>query len=176
MPTPLPNAEDLSIKSAGQTLGGWTMVRVSRSVEAYPSQFMVQLTERYPGQASKIVLTPGVSCTVSLGRDLVITGYIDRVMATISAAQHDVVIIGRSKTEDLVDSSIFGDEIGGWVFQATGMIDAATRLAKTLRHHGQRTRRRFQDTAAKCISCQPRHDRGVTSRNARPHRRLPRLG
>lgn len=96
-------ADDLMLNIGGQAISGWTEIRVTRGITRLPSDFEVGLTELYPGELDKIVITPGVPCTVSLGSDLVITGYVDRFSPTFAANRHDIRVVGRSKCEDLVD-------------------------------------------------------------------------
>jgi prophage tail gpP-like protein len=101
-----PDDEELTIKTGGKTLGGWTRLRVTRGVELLPSHFEVELTERYPGSFSQVVVKPTATCQVYLSGDLIMTGYIDRYQPVYDKNSHRVRIIGRSKTEDLVDSAI----------------------------------------------------------------------
>lgn len=125
-----PDDEELVIKTGGMTLGGWTGIRVSRGVERLPSGFICELTEHYPGQLQAAVM-PGATCQVLLSGDLVLTGFVDIYQATLGPEQHKVTIVGRSKTEDLVDCTL--DPQGGvdsWEFQAATLREAAERLAK----------------------------------------------
>lgn len=95
--------DDLLLVVAGRQIAGWTAIRVSRGVERLPSDFSVEMTERFPGEASAYVVRPGDACQVYLGSDLVITGYVDRLMPSISAGRHSIGVAGRGKCEDLVD-------------------------------------------------------------------------
>lgn len=95
----------LSLVVGGQIVTGWESIRVTRSCERVPADFDIRLTERYPG-AADVVIKPGDPCQVKIGDDLVITGYVDRYMASFSSRSHEVRVCGRSKSEDLVDCSI----------------------------------------------------------------------
>lgn len=97
-------SDELTIRAAGQTISGWTEVRVTRGVERVVSDFEISLTERFPG-ASDVTVAPGAPCEVFLGDDLVITGYVDRYMPEFNSHSHTVRIAGRSKTQDMVDCS-----------------------------------------------------------------------
>jgi prophage tail gpP-like protein len=125
-----PDAEELTIKTGGQILSGWTRVAVSRGVEMLPSHFDIELTELYPGQASKAVVDPGATCTVYLGADLVLTGYIDRYMPHYDKETHRVRIAGRSKTEDMVDCSIDTETLKSWQVTAATIGGAAKILVQ----------------------------------------------
>lgn len=98
-------SDDLILKVGDQKYGGWDSIRVTRGIERCPSDFDILLTERYPGEAADLVVQPGDACQVLLGKDLVITGYIDRVGFSVTAGKHDVRITGRGKCADLVDCS-----------------------------------------------------------------------
>src|SRR5260221_9436612 len=88
-------------------LAGWTDIRVQRSCEYFPSVFEISATERFPGDNVSVPVEPGDPCQVlftrGLGRDPVITGYVDRVIPSLSAGRHSISIVGRSKCADLVD-------------------------------------------------------------------------
>lgn len=93
---------ELTLIVDGQQYGGWQAVRVTRGCEQVPSSFDITLTE---SQAGNSLVVPGSPCVVMLGDDLVLTGYIDRYVATLAPSQHIVRIMGRSALEDMVDSS-----------------------------------------------------------------------
>jgi prophage tail gpP-like protein len=97
--------DELTLSVGGRDLTGWTEVRVTRGIERCPSDFDIRLTERYPGEAEAFVVQDGDACVVKLGDDVVLTGYVDRPVYSISPAQHAVTIVGRNKCEDLVDCS-----------------------------------------------------------------------
>lgn len=91
----------------GQALAftGWTSVRVTRGIERCPSDFEISATERNPLNPTVLQIFPGDQCQITLGTDLVLTGYIDRVIPSIGPSSHSIRIIGRSKCADLVDCS-----------------------------------------------------------------------
>jgi prophage tail gpP-like protein len=102
---PPPGATDvLTLTVGNQSVTGWQRVSVTRPLAAIPASFSIEATERYPN-AADIDLKPGQPCTVKIGADLVLTGYVDRYTSSISASQHTIRVEGRSKSEDLVDCS-----------------------------------------------------------------------
>ena len=119
--------DELVLTAGGQRVAGWQAVRVRRSVEGMPSAFSIELTEKYPAVPQDLVILPGQVCTVEIGGDLVLTGYIDRVLPVITGESHTVQVIGRSACEDLVDCSLIWDsnQISG-----TSVRDAAEKLSK----------------------------------------------
>lgn len=98
-------ADDLTLKVNGTALSGWTSVRVTRGIERMPSDFEIALTDRFPDEASLVVAQPGDRCEVLLGADVVITGYVNRLQASIDKQSHTIRLSGRSLSQDLVDCS-----------------------------------------------------------------------
>ncbi|VWD17212.1 phage baseplate assembly protein [Burkholderia contaminans] len=129
MPNDIPIDDDLYLSVGNQVVSGWTDIRVTRSVERCPSDFDIGLTESYPGK-SQIIVQAGDRVQVSLGRDLVITGYVDDYIPSFSPSSHDVHVTGRGKCQDLVDCSAVwpSSQISG-----TSAADIATKLAS---HYG----------------------------------------
>ena len=102
---PPPGSTDvLSLIVGNQSLTGWQRVAVTRPLAAIPASFQIETTERYPN-APTIDLEAGQPCTVKIGSDLVLTGYVDRYASSIAKGNHTVRIEGRSKSCDLVDCS-----------------------------------------------------------------------
>ena len=101
----MPDDGVLTLTTGGQVLSGWQTIRVSRSCEAVPSSFDLTLTERYPGDAGEAQISPGGTCEIRIGADLVLTGYIDQRMLSIAPEQHEVRVVGRSAVQDLVECS-----------------------------------------------------------------------
>lgn len=125
-----PENDELVVVTGGRKLSGWTAVRVDRGVELLPSSFSVQLTERYPGEASVAVVDPGSTCEVYLGQDKILTGYIDLYWPHIDAGRHVVSIQGRSKTEDLVDCSLTEPTVPPWSIKPTSLKQIAELVCK----------------------------------------------
>jgi len=102
--------ETLTLTVGNQVLVGWQRVTVTRPLASIPASFSLEVTEKSPRGDAAIDIKPGAPCTVLIGSDLVLTGYVDRYSATISPAIHSIRVDGRSKSEDLVDcSAVFGD-------------------------------------------------------------------
>lgn len=104
--------DTLTLKVGGKNLTGWQRIAVNRSLDSVPASFDIQVTEKYP-MAPDIDVKPGAPCTVSIGGDLVLTGYVDRYTASIAAGDHTVRIAGRSMSADLVDCSALMDTASG---------------------------------------------------------------
>lgn len=123
-----PDALTLTVN--GVIYGGWQEVRVTRGIELMPSSFDLTLTELYPGQVDAVVVKPGQACVVRLGSDVVLTGFVNRVVPAISAEGHQVHVSGRGRCQDLTDCSAGFNPDGSHGFQVNA-ADALT-LARTL--------------------------------------------
>ncbi|WP_249201287.1 phage baseplate assembly protein [Burkholderia cenocepacia] len=123
-------ADDLYLNVGGQTVSGWTDIRVTRGIERCPSDFEIGLTESYPGEVDEVVVQPEDACQIWLGDDLVITGFVDRFIPHFSPEEHGIRVSGRGKCQDLVDCSAVwpNSQISG-----TSAVDIATKLAS---HYG----------------------------------------
>lgn len=125
-----PQSNDLAIIIDGQAFGGWTDIRVMRGCERMPSSFDIGATERYPGQLRNVAISAGSPCQVKIGPDLVITGYVDRVIPSLSAGQHALRIQGRSKCEDIVDCSVTSQDLAGLQWQGGDLVKLAGLICK----------------------------------------------
>lgn len=115
-------ADDLTLTVNGTSKSGWTSVRVTRGIERMPSDFDIEQTELFAGDLSSVSAQPGDTCQILLGSDPVITGYIDRVVWSISKGAHTIRVTGRSKSQDLVDCS--AEWSGGQISGATALVVA----------------------------------------------------
>lgn len=118
--------DDLTLKAGGLDISGWNSIRVTRGVERMPSDFTLSMTERYPGELDFMV-KPGDTCQVLLGKDLVVSGYIDRYALTIENGRHIIDVIGRGRCADIVDCAATWP---GMQISATNALDVAQKLAK----------------------------------------------
>jgi len=98
-----PPGDALTLIVGDQRLQGWLDVHLTRGIEVFPSHFVLRVTERTPGQPSKVSVDPGATCKVLIGSDLVLTGYVDTYASAVSPRGHTITVVGRSQTEDLVD-------------------------------------------------------------------------
>lgn len=105
------DAVELTI--GGNRHGGWTSVSISRSMETVAGTFDLTLSERWPGAGTTRPIQPGARCTVAIGGDDVITGFIDEAAPSFDAGRHQIRVAGRDATGDLVDCSA-ANEPGEW--------------------------------------------------------------
>jgi prophage tail gpP-like protein len=114
-------ADDVpTITLDGKTYGGWTDLRVSRGLDRCATDFDLQVTERWLGQAVALPIKPFSECVVSLGKDPVLTGYVDAYSPAFDGNSHSVKIRGRSRTADLIDCTpdIESGKFAGYTLEA----------------------------------------------------------
>jgi prophage tail gpP-like protein len=126
--------DDVSITAGGQVLSGWTDVRITRGVERLPSDFCVSMTDATPGTLQAMQVRKGDPFQLKIGNDLVITGYVDKVVPGMSARSHSIRLAGRSKCSDLVDCA--AEWPGGQISGANALV-IAQKLASVYGVNGE---------------------------------------
>ena len=96
---------EVKMTVAGQAYGGWEMLTVNRGIKQIAGEFTLTASERFPGNWAGQPFKGGEYCTVTIGKDVVITGYIDEPSPRFDANGHQVSVSGRDKAGDLVDCS-----------------------------------------------------------------------
>jgi prophage tail gpP-like protein len=98
-------ADEIVLTVDGQKYGGWTGMSINHSLEDMAGSFSLSLTMKWPDASSRTI-KQGQSCTVKIGKDLVLTGYNDDWLPSYDANEVRLEVQGRSKTCDLVDCSV----------------------------------------------------------------------
>ena len=116
--------EPVTLQLGSQLHQGWQEVRIRMSLEQIADSFELTLTERWSDAGVVRPVTPGQSSMLKVGKELVLTGYVDDVLPDYDATTHTIVASGRSKTADLVDCSDQDTRLVGLT-----LIQIAKRLA-----------------------------------------------
>lgn len=95
----------VTLQIGSQRHTGWQEVSIRLSLEQIADEFQLTLTERWSESVGARPVAPGSACTVSIGGELVLTGYLDEVLPDYDAKSHTIVANGRSSAADLVDCS-----------------------------------------------------------------------
>lgn len=103
--------DDVILRADGVEYRGWTKVQVTRSLEAMAGSFTLELTFNWQGKpdqyrAFMAPIKQGKPCTIDIGNDRVITGYVDDWVPSYDDKQVIISVTGRDKTSDLIDCSI----------------------------------------------------------------------
>lgn len=119
----------VTLKVSGNAYEGWEKVTIQRSLMALCGAFEVSLADLKTGRDWRFATQE--DCTLSIGSDRVLTGFIDRVSLDLGAESHAVTIAGRDLTADLVDCAAVADA-KGTPFPGTLKKTDLHGLAKTL--------------------------------------------
>jgi prophage tail gpP-like protein len=95
--------DQITVETDGQVYLGWERTTCGRELERCASHLQMDVTERWLGQDTDWKLLPFGPIVVRIGDDPVMTGYLDEYEPDASATEHKVRVVGRSKTEDLID-------------------------------------------------------------------------
>jgi len=96
-------SDDVKLTIGSQNLLGWERVSIKRSMEMLCSSFQLMLTDVW--KDTDFELFPYLDCSIKIGDDLLLQGFIDDVTPDISADSETFSVSGRDKTGDLVDCS-----------------------------------------------------------------------
>jgi prophage tail gpP-like protein len=115
--------ETIQLCLGGQVFEGWKSARVRRSLDGAAGSFDLSLSETHPDRPPARLIQRGAAVTVTVGRDTVITGYIDEREIPLSG---EVSIRGRDRTADLVDCA---PDLDPNEWRSTKLEDLARALA-----------------------------------------------
>jgi prophage tail gpP-like protein len=95
------NEEIITVLAGGVTYSGWERVQVSAGLDDAARSFTLETTERL-GEWS---FPPGTPVQIFANGDLLLNGYVNAYEASADATSHRISIKGRSRSQDLIDSS-----------------------------------------------------------------------
>lgn len=96
---------DVTLTVNGTTYGGWKTISITLSMENLSGVFELGISEKWPGQNVPRGIQYGDECTLKIGSDRIITGYVDQIQIGYNKENHSITVSGRDKAGDLVDSS-----------------------------------------------------------------------
>jgi len=123
-PAVSPNINQTAVTVPPYDISGWTDISLTRSAEDVPNTFSATITDKDPGKSTRVPVKPGDKCSIYLGGDLVLTGYVGKLGATLDATQHLLTLHGRGCCQDLVDCNAVWP--GGQVSNCTALSLAQT--------------------------------------------------
>ena len=115
--------EGIVLAIGGVEYQGWTEASVTRAIDTICGSFDLTLAEREPGADRPFVFEAGAACSIKVGDDTLITGWIDAIRPQIDAEGHVLNITGRDRACDLVDCSAINSP-GSWINTALETIAA----------------------------------------------------
>jgi prophage tail gpP-like protein len=111
---------------------GWKTASITLSCETLPNSFSVTASVEFI-RNNLAATRSGQPCTIFIGKDTVITGWLDRRTISTNPTNHGVTLTGRGLTRNLVDCSadlVNDPGLKGGMMNATNTLDLATRLSK----------------------------------------------
>lgn len=97
--------DDVQLLVDGVIYGGWKKAGVTRAIDAASGTFSLSVTDRWSPDSQPVKINPGSSCEIRVAGEVVITGYVDLVRPSFSAADHTIEVQGRDRSADMVDCS-----------------------------------------------------------------------
>ncbi|MDU1063054.1 MAG: baseplate protein, partial [Leclercia adecarboxylata] len=100
---------DVVLRINGREFAGWTRVSISAGIDRIARNFDVDITREWPNNfdlaSMDLPVAEGDAVEVLIGADKVMTGYVDATPLRYDANGISAGIVGRSKTQDLIDCS-----------------------------------------------------------------------
>lgn len=102
--------ELVTIKAGGQLWSAWTRVMVQASFQDGARSFQIDAAAEFGGAATAWTFKAGTEISILFNGEVVCTGYVDRYQPKIDAHKSaSISISGRSKSQDMIDSSAMHD-------------------------------------------------------------------
>jgi prophage tail gpP-like protein len=121
----------VQLKVNGQIYSGWTSVDIQRSIETIAGGFSVTMTDYDPALQVIQNVAPGDACELLVDGETIITGYVDETGPEFDADTHEVKVVGRDKTGDMVDCAAYVPlKTPGWFAAGTSPLQIATQIAQ----------------------------------------------
>lgn len=115
--SPIDAKNVMSLEVGGMRYEGWKSQHISQGIEQLAGTFSLEVTDIWPEQTTSWTIEPGAACTLKIGTDVMITGYVDVVRTKFTNTEHSITIEGRDRTGDLVDCSAAASEWTGLAFE-----------------------------------------------------------
>lgn len=87
----------------------WLEVSVSRDLNNLAGNFSLSFVDKWRESKTDWILQPGKEVLIKIGKQPIITGYIDSLDTDVSKDNRNISVGGRDKTSDLIDCGYLGD-------------------------------------------------------------------
>lgn len=112
----------------GKVYEGWKDARVVRGIESIAGGFDLTVSDRWESGQEPWAIYEEDACTVSIGTETLITGYVDKRGMSYAAGDRSFSVSGRDRTGDLVDCSAI---LSKWEYVDVPILDLARKVAAT---------------------------------------------
>ncbi|OQX10871.1 MAG: hypothetical protein BWK73_19125 [Thiothrix lacustris] len=96
---------DITLQTPNGEYTGWETLRVSLALDQMSGAFELGVSGDNARELHKHPIKKGMQCRVLLGKETVITGYINKRSAAFDSSSHTLNFSGRDVTCDLIDCS-----------------------------------------------------------------------
>lgn len=117
---------DISLLVNGKSYAGWKTARVTRGIESLCGGFELSVSERWEAGGNPWPIYEEDECTLKIGSDTVITGYVDKRSPSYGPGEHSLSVSGRDKAALLVDCSYLGPP---WEWIRTPLLKVVRNVA-----------------------------------------------
>lgn len=124
----IPDAVQLYVTDQKTIYEGWEDVEITRELNTCAGDFQMALVDKWEQNKEPWRLAPGERVHMHAGGKSILTGYIDKTEASVSASDRNIKISGRSKTCDLVDCSVMAED--GNQFTGLTLKEIVNKLVK----------------------------------------------
>lgn len=93
----------------GTVFNGWKSVSITKNIDTMAHGFSMEIFDSFLPLKKNWPLKPGVKVKISIGKERVITGFIDVLDIGFDATSRTFTVSGRSAPSDLIDCSHVGD-------------------------------------------------------------------
>lgn len=102
-----PDAVTLRINN--EVYQAWDSITIQRALESMCGSFSIAMADKWRDSGEAWPLVPGAEVLIQIGKENALTGYIDKVAASVKSDTRTITVNGRDRTADLVDSSAFAN-------------------------------------------------------------------
>lgn len=92
----------------GRAFHSWESVSVTKNLDNVINSFSLDVDNRFSEVSQEWPIKPGTRVAVNIGKERVITGFIDSISVDYAADSRGFSASGRSRSADLVDCSVSG--------------------------------------------------------------------
>lgn len=93
----------------GTIFNGWKSVTITKNIDTMAHGFSIEIFDSFLPLKKNWPLKPGVKIKISIGKERVVTGFIDILDVGFDATSRNFTISGRSAPSDVIDCSHKGD-------------------------------------------------------------------
>lgn len=150
-------SDSVGLLVGGANYTGWESVKITKSIETVAGTFELTASERWANAGKDWPINEEDECVVSIGKDTLITGYVDSREPEYAEGAHSLSISGKDKAAAIVECSA---DLGVWEFVNYDVYKLAKKICDP---HGIKVSIQpgLQFTAVKKLAVEP-GDTGFT--------------